>query len=202
MGRAEGIAFPFDSESPGTATSWHPQCILGVLPTNNGGRAAPFLCMTSRQSAGHSVVITSYLATTQAAFPTCCPQLTSSNHPLVDAHDCTIVPTMASTVSSALGNAAPLKAGIRLAQAVQSTGIKALLKLSSSETHRQKLMNRAQVLDSCSTYDYETSWKEIRKAGNATLFQRVPEYGQWKTRQYSSTLLISGKLESVRKLGS
>lgn len=82
----------------------------------------------------------------------------------------------------------------------QSTGIKMLLKLSNSESYRQKLREHAQVLDSCSTYEHETAWKEVRKTGNATLFQRIPEYDNWKIGQDSSTLLFLGKLGAVCEL--
>ncbi|KAM5349339.1 hypothetical protein ACJ41O_005844 [Fusarium nematophilum] len=44
----------------------------------------------------------------------------------------------------------------------QSRRLKTLSKYSKSESHRKKLENRLRILDSCSTYDYQTTWKEIR----------------------------------------
>ncbi|RYO84634.1 hypothetical protein DL766_005642 [Monosporascus sp. MC13-8B] len=155
------------------------------------------------------------------------------------------------TMSSALAKAAPLKAEIRLAQAVsqfeadlsteqkttflslsgsdinayqseldrwanlikeevsllmgqnieeQSAYFKAWLKSSKSESNRQRLKAYVRVLDSCSTYDYQTTWKEIRKVGNATLFDRTPEYEDWKAQTDSSTLICTGKLGSGKSV--
>ncbi|KAK4451255.1 ankyrin repeat-containing domain protein [Podospora aff. communis PSN243] len=76
----------------------------------------------------------------------------------------------------------------------QSAGIKMLIKLSSSQSHTRQLDDRARVLDACSTYDHETTWKEIRKTGKATLVQQTTEYGTWRSAEDSSTLLVLGKL--------
>ena len=79
----------------------------------------------------------------------------------------------------------------------QSAGIKMLIKLSSSQSHSRKLVDRARVLDACSTYEHETTWKDIRKTGKATLVQQMPEYGSWRSAEDSSTLLVLGKLGAV-----
>lgn len=76
----------------------------------------------------------------------------------------------------------------------QGVRVKSILILSESEAYRQKFRIHCQVLDSCSTYDYETTWKEIRKAGNTALLTSTPEYGTWKSEPGSSTLLWRGKL--------
>lgn len=76
----------------------------------------------------------------------------------------------------------------------QGAGVRMLLKISESEAYRQKLRAHCQLLDSCSTYDYETTWKEIRKAGNVTLLNSTPEYKRWRSEGDSSTLLWKGKL--------
>ncbi|KAJ4205871.1 hypothetical protein NW757_014840, partial [Fusarium falciforme] len=52
----------------------------------------------------------------------------------------------------------------------QSRHLKTLSKYSKSESHRKKLENRLRILDSCSTYDYQTTWKEIRRCGNTSWF--------------------------------
>ncbi|KAM7221080.1 hypothetical protein V8F06_003465 [Rhypophila decipiens] len=76
----------------------------------------------------------------------------------------------------------------------QGTRVKLLLKLSESEAYRQKLKIHCQILDSCSKYDYETTWKELRKVGNTGLLRATPNYASWKSELFSSTLLWRGKL--------
>ncbi|KAM7198032.1 hypothetical protein V8F33_005299 [Rhypophila sp. PSN 637] len=76
----------------------------------------------------------------------------------------------------------------------QGTRVKLLLKLSESEAYRQKLKIHCQILDSCSKYDYETTWKELRKVGNTGLLRATPKYASWKSELSSSTLLWRGKL--------
>ncbi|KAL6415570.1 hypothetical protein AUP68_02134 [Ilyonectria robusta] len=82
----------------------------------------------------------------------------------------------------------------------QSSRFKALLRSSESESHRQRLKAHAHVLDSCSTYDYQTTWKQVRKIGNATLFNQTPEYYAWKVRAGSCTLVCRGKLGSGKSV--
>lgn len=53
---------------------------------------------------------------------------------------------------------------------------------------------RTQILNACSTYDHQTSWKQARKAGNATLFQGNSEYERWRSSNESCTLLCTGIL--------
>ncbi|KAK4219149.1 ankyrin repeat-containing domain protein [Rhypophila decipiens] len=76
----------------------------------------------------------------------------------------------------------------------QGTRVKLLLKLSESEAYRQKLKIHCQILDSFSKYDYETTWKELRKVGNTGLLRATPKYASWKSELSSSTLLWRGKL--------
>ncbi|KAH7125030.1 hypothetical protein B0J13DRAFT_414320, partial [Dactylonectria estremocensis] len=82
----------------------------------------------------------------------------------------------------------------------QSSRFKTLLRFSESKSHRQRLKGHVSVLDSCSTYDYQTTWKEIRKVGNATLFNQSPEYQGWKVRADSCTLVCKGKLGSGKSV--
>jgi ankyrin repeat domain-containing protein 50 len=56
------------------------------------------------------------------------------------------------------------------------------------------------VLDFCSKYDYQTTWKQTRKIGNATLFKQLVEYRDWKNSPASSTLLYTGKLGSGKSV--
>ncbi|KAM7190710.1 hypothetical protein V8F20_009615 [Naviculisporaceae sp. PSN 640] len=76
----------------------------------------------------------------------------------------------------------------------QGTRVKILLKMSESEAYRRKFKIHCHILDSCSIYDYETTWKEIRKAGNTALLSSITEYATWKNNVLSSTLLWRGKL--------
>ncbi|KAM5357706.1 hypothetical protein ACJZ2D_015991 [Fusarium nematophilum] len=82
----------------------------------------------------------------------------------------------------------------------QSRRLKTLSKYSKSESHRKKLENRLRILDSCSTYDYQTTWKEIRRCGNTSWFTMQGEYQDWKDRSESCTLLYSGKLGSGKSI--
>lgn len=82
----------------------------------------------------------------------------------------------------------------------QNSHLKALLGFSESELHRQRLQTHTRVLDSCSTYDYQKTWKEIRKAGNATFFNQTPEYQGWNVRADSCTLVCKGKLGSGKSV--
>ncbi|RYP71282.1 hypothetical protein DL769_004719 [Monosporascus sp. CRB-8-3] len=82
----------------------------------------------------------------------------------------------------------------------QSSRLKALSRFSESESRRQRLKAHVRVLDSCSTYDYQTTWKEIRKVGNTTLFDETPEYQNWKAGADSCTLACTGKLGSGKSV--
>jgi len=73
----------------------------------------------------------------------------------------------------------------------QGSRVKRLLK---DTVQYQKTKANCHLLDSCSTHDYETTWKEIRKAGNVTLLSSNPEYHRWRSEIGSSTLLWKGKL--------
>src|SRR5215472_14241486 len=72
--------------------------------------------------------------------------------------------------------------------------------LSESVSHHQKMKAKLRVLDSCSTYDYQTAWKQIRKVGNVTLFNEDPEYQAWKCGTASRTLVYTGKLGSGKSV--
>ncbi|ERF72836.1 hypothetical protein EPUS_04271 [Endocarpon pusillum Z07020] len=73
-------------------------------------------------------------------------------------------------------------------------------KVSKSVSLRQKIKTNLFVLNSCSMYDYEATWKQIRKVGNATLFNRTAEYQDWKGRTDSCTLMYTGKLGSGKSV--
>lgn len=67
-------------------------------------------------------------------------------------------------------------------------------KFSKSVSHQQEIAAKLRVLDNCSTYDYQTTWRQLRKSGNTTLFSRCPEYMDWKIQSTSSTLVYLGIL--------
>ena len=86
-------------------------------------------------------------------------------------------------------------------EAQENTRFRALLSKGSKSTSlEQKLKTRLRVLDFCSTYDYETPWKQTRKVGNATLFNRTADYQNWKCQVDSCTLLYTGKLGSGKSV--
>jgi Cdc6-like AAA superfamily ATPase len=81
-----------------------------------------------------------------------------------------------------------------------------VLKSSSSASYQKKLEARIRWLDACSTYDYETSWKQARKRGNTAWFINEPEYQQWKDSPFvpfwtpSNNLFVTGKLGSGKTI--
>ncbi|RYC78041.1 hypothetical protein BFJ63_vAg19085 [Fusarium oxysporum f. sp. narcissi] len=82
----------------------------------------------------------------------------------------------------------------------QSRRLELLHRYSESESHRKRLENRGRIIDSCSTYDYQTTWKEIRRCGNTSWFTLQREYQDWKVRSESCTLLYLGKLGSGKSI--
>lgn len=73
-------------------------------------------------------------------------------------------------------------------------------RFSKSVLFQQKLKANLQILDSCSIYDYETTWKQTRKIGNTTLFNRIDEYKDWKGQKTSCTLIYTGGLGSGKSV--
>lgn len=82
----------------------------------------------------------------------------------------------------------------------QGAGIKFLVRSAEADAQRQKLDKHSQVLDACSKYDHETTWKETKKLGIASWFQEVAEYKNWKARTDSATLICTGKLGSGKSV--
>lgn len=82
----------------------------------------------------------------------------------------------------------------------QSRQLKSFNKYSELESHRKKVEIRLRILDSCSTYDYQKTWKEIRKCGNTSWFTLQREYQNWKVGSESCTLLYFGKLGSGKSV--
>ena len=86
-------------------------------------------------------------------------------------------------------------------EAQKNWGVRALLtknSASKSELRRWKINQR--VLASLSIHDVEKTWKQTRKLGNTTLFNRNTAYQDWKTRGDSCTLVYTGKLGSGKSV--
>jgi ankyrin repeat protein len=66
--------------------------------------------------------------------------------------------------------------------------------IASSMSRERKLERKLRLLDLCSVYDHETTWKQTRKAGNTSLFASNPEYQAWRGQENTSTLVYTGKL--------
>ncbi|KAL9074784.1 MAG: hypothetical protein Q9157_004274 [Trypethelium eluteriae] len=69
-----------------------------------------------------------------------------------------------------------------------------------SNLRRRKLSTKLRVLNSCSMYDHETTWKQIRKLGSTTLYRERVEYEKWKCQPNSSALMCAGKLGSGKSV--
>lgn len=73
-------------------------------------------------------------------------------------------------------------------------------KIFTSGSHEQRLRTKLRVLNSCCTYNHETTWKQTRKKGNTSLFRQMTEYQAWKSSDSSCTLVYSGKLGSGKSV--
>lgn len=60
--------------------------------------------------------------------------------------------------------------------------------------YQQDLVARLRILNQCSSYDHQTTWKQLKKCGNTRIFADTPEYIDWKTQNSSCTLLYLGIL--------
>ncbi|OQE31901.1 hypothetical protein PENSTE_c001G06158 [Penicillium steckii] len=67
-------------------------------------------------------------------------------------------------------------------------------------SNHKRLQARQRILEFCSSYDPTTVWKQVRKSGNASSFQKTPEYQFWKAQDISSTLIFTGKLGSGKSV--
>jgi hypothetical protein len=67
-------------------------------------------------------------------------------------------------------------------------------KFSKSISHRLEIAARLRILDKCSIYDHETTWKQIRKLGNTNLYAQTDEYRNWRSETKSCSLLYLGIL--------
>lgn len=82
----------------------------------------------------------------------------------------------------------------------QGFRLQAIMKSDHSRKARQLEKTRIRVLNHISTYDFQTTWKEIRKAGNTAIIHQLPQYVAWKLAKESSTLVCRGKLGSGKSV--
>ena len=71
---------------------------------------------------------------------------------------------------------------------------------SKNAKHRRKMKLRAKLMERCTKYDHEPSWKQLRKAGTARFFTNTPGYQEWKSSASPKTLLWAGKIGSGKSV--
>lgn len=86
----------------------------------------------------------------------------------------------------------------------QRSLIESFRSLSKVDEARRLAKARTRVLDACSTYSYEASWKRLRKKGDTRLFDQIGVYGSWKATAPSgtpsTTLALTGSLGSGKSV--
>jgi hypothetical protein len=94
-----------------------------------------------------------------------------------------------------------IKEQMQFSEAQESSQFRALArdKFKSASTEQSHATNM-RVLDFCSTYDHETSWKQIRKAGNASFHKQHVAYQKWKDSSDPCTLMYTGRLGSGKSV--
>jgi hypothetical protein len=66
-------------------------------------------------------------------------------------------------------------------------------KFSKSAAEQHRSTAKLRLLNQCSKFDYQTSWKQLRKIGNTTVLNEFKAYNQWKENG-NHTLLCTGTL--------
>ncbi|KAI4638062.1 hypothetical protein J4E93_010530 [Alternaria ventricosa] len=80
-------------------------------------------------------------------------------------------------------------------EAKNNSAFRALMSSSFKKaSERQRQIALRKIRNRCSTYDYETPWRQIRKAGNTCLYKELPQYNQWIVAPASKTLVLVEKL--------
>ena len=64
----------------------------------------------------------------------------------------------------------------------------------------QQQAAKLRILDTISTYDYETTWKQLRKVGNTTILTDNTTYLTWKSFSKSNTLILLGQLGAGKSI--
>ena len=73
-------------------------------------------------------------------------------------------------------------------------------KASKLTVHREILKRNLSLLNSCSRYDHEATWRQTRRVGNARIPGYEADYHEWKNRNDSDTLVCTGKLGSGKSV--
>ena len=68
------------------------------------------------------------------------------------------------------------------------------------QLHQQRMKAKLRILDACTLYDHESSWKRFRIIGNASVFKSLDAYRTWKSKTTPCTLLLRGKLGSGKSV--
>jgi hypothetical protein len=90
---------------------------------------------------------------------------------------------------------------MHLNESRESSGFRDLSrKMFKFASYQQKIASNLRVLDYCSAYDHQTTWKQIRKAGTASFFMQLAEYREWIVRSDPCTLIYTGKLGSGKSV--
>ncbi|OIW23631.1 hypothetical protein CONLIGDRAFT_585685, partial [Coniochaeta ligniaria NRRL 30616] len=82
----------------------------------------------------------------------------------------------------------------------QNSRIRTIQLSAEADAHRQRQDTYIRVLNACSTYNYEATWKETRKLGTTSWFQKATEYQEWRSSADSATLVCTGKLGSGKSV--
>ncbi|CAI6332832.1 unnamed protein product [Periconia digitata] len=67
-------------------------------------------------------------------------------------------------------------------------------KSNQADLRERQMALHIRNLDHCSKYDFQTTWKQLRKLGTTQLFKNSLAYNEWATAGKSSTLIFTGKL--------
>ncbi|KAF2008618.1 hypothetical protein BU24DRAFT_360102, partial [Aaosphaeria arxii CBS 175.79] len=94
-----------------------------------------------------------------------------------------------------------IKDEVSLLEKQEDAGSRALSrKIFKDASYQRKIATSLRVLDLCSTYDHQTAWKQIRKAGNTSFFMQLLEYQSWRDCAESCTLMCTGQLGSGKSV--
>ncbi|KAF2832802.1 hypothetical protein CC86DRAFT_389249 [Ophiobolus disseminans] len=94
-----------------------------------------------------------------------------------------------------------IKDEVDLIETQESSGFRSAIRgVVQSSSSQQKNARNMRVLDFCSTYDHETAWKQIRKAGNTSFHTHQAEYQEWRDGSHPCTLMYTGKLGSGKSV--
>ncbi|KAF1944372.1 hypothetical protein EJ02DRAFT_398546, partial [Clathrospora elynae] len=94
-----------------------------------------------------------------------------------------------------------IKEEVHLNEAQENSGFRALSRrMFQSASYQQIFATKLRVLDFCSTYNHQTTWKQIRKTGNTSLFMQLAGYQEWRDCSDPCTLMYTGKLGSGKSV--